>query len=61
MDPIMVDQERKQCHFRFKAICGLNRVIDGSADFVCHNIFHQKRMVKSTYVIKNRFIKAILF
>ena len=36
----MVDQERKSCHFCFKAVL----------DFDCKSSVRQKRRVKSTYV-----------
>ena len=40
---------------------GLKRIIEESVCFFCNSIVHQRRMVKSIYVIKNRIIKAILF
>ena len=53
----MIDQKRKQCHLRFKAIYGLKAVFD----FLGNSIVYQRRMVTSTYVIKNRFTKANFF
>ena len=56
---VMVDQGRKQRHFLLNAICGpkAREVLD----FVCTSIANRSKIVKSTYLSKNRFIKATLF
>ena len=58
----MVDKKNKECHLRFKAICGPKVNNSGKCLFLLVTVLSSlERMVNSTYVIKNRFIKAILF
>ena len=46
----------------FKAICGLKASNCGEIfDFLGNSIAYQRRMVTSTYVIKNKFTKANFF
>ena len=48
---VMIDEKRKSCHLRFKVISGSKQAKEWLS---------RRKMVKSTYVIKNRFIKTIL-
>ena len=58
----MIDQNRMYCHLHFKAICGPKaNNCRKCLIFFGNSIVHRRRMVKSTYVIKNRFIEKILF
>ena len=57
----MIDQKRKQCHLRFKVICGPKASNCGKYLILLVTFVYQKRMVTSTYVNKNRFTKANLF
>ena len=49
---VMIDEKRKSCHLRFKVICGPKQLKEWLS---------RRKKVKSTYVIKNRFIKAVSF
>ena len=44
-----------------RVFVGLMQIIGEVFDFFCNSIVYRRRMVKSFYVIKHRFIKAILF
>ena len=58
----MIDKKIKQCYLCFKVICCPKASNCGKyLIFVGNSIFYQRRMVTSTYVIKNRFTKAIFF
>ena len=59
----MIDKKRKQCHLHFKATgnpetsnCGKHLIL-----LVSNSIVYQRRMVTSTYIIKNGFTKANVF
>ena len=56
---VMFDYKRNWCHFCFKGICGINTNNLGK----CLIMFATVLIigVKSIYVIKHRFIKAVLF
>ena len=36
------------------------RIIEESVSFFCNSIVYRRRMIKSIYIVKHRFIKAIL-
>ena len=47
--------------YALRLFVGLKRIIEGSVLFWFNHIIRRRRIVKSTYVIKNRFIMALLF
>ena len=50
---LMADHERKLCHFCFKGICEPNANNCRKVfDLVCSSIVRQRRMIKSTKVLK---------
>ena len=51
---VMTDQEKKQ-FFALRLFVGLKRIIEGS---VCNNITDRRKLIKSPYVIKNRFYQG---
>ena len=54
----MVNQEGKYCHFRFIAY---SKQVGEVLDFDRDGIVFRKGIAKSTYGIKNRFMKTMLF
>ena len=57
----MVDYERKWFYFSCKGICGRKANNRKKFEFLCNSTVYWRRMVKSIYLIKHRFIKAVLF
>ena len=60
---IMVDQERKQCNFCFEAICSGPKASNWQKCLILSVtvlLVGEECLVKSAYVVKNSFIKAIL-
>ena len=54
----MADYEKSSVIFALKIFVGPKRITE---DFVCNSIVHRRRMIKSIYIIKHGFIRAILF
>ena len=44
-----------------RVLVGLKRIIKEVFGVVCNSIVRRRRMVKSIYIIKHRFINSILF